>query len=477
MAALNPRPPYSPDELAALYPSNLQLHLVHVIFRHGTSQPALLKAHWTDEANLSGDTGERTPVTPRFQSAGLAPFWPYCQAASRFKAVVMEPEADWSLLTFQRRMETFGKKGENVVAMGPGGEKDNICPPGELTDRGRETTLQLGQRLRHLYVHQLGFLPENLGAQSEYYLRASPVARALESLEQVFTGLYPSANRSPTSPPLAIYTRSFAEENIFPNGASCRRLDQLSIAFAKLAAEKWNDSPEMQHLQSRIGKWVSGKIAVDGHPALCGITDTVNSTLAHGKTTRLPSEFYEPRVRKIMDDITVDEWYRGYNQSSEYRRLGVGSLLGDVKDRMLASVNETNEDGRLKIGLMGCHDTTIAGLLASLGGFDKKWPPFTSSIAFEMFREGRHNKSRNVFSKLFGAKSEDEGWYVRLKYNDKPVYVKGCKVAGRHLEGDESFCTLAAFKEIVEKMVPQDLKDECLRNMDKTGIPPIEEVE
>ncbi|KAG0126982.1 histidine phosphatase superfamily [Tuber indicum] len=456
MTTLDPRPPYSPDELAALYPSNLQLHLVHVIFRHG----------------------ERTPVVSRFQNAGLAPFWPYCQAASRFKAAVMEPRAGWSFLTFQRRMETFGKKGENVVATGPGGERDNVCLLGELTDRGRETTLQLGQRLRHLYIRQLGFLPENLGSQSEYYLRASPIIRAIESLEQVFIGLYPSTNRSPTDPPPTIYTRSFAEENLYPNDSGCKRLGQLTRAFSKLAAEKWNDSPEMQHLQSRIGKWVDGKIAVDGHPSLFGIFDSVNSTLAHGEATKLPNEFYEPRVREIMSDINVDEWYRGFNQSSEYRRLGVGSLLGDVKDRMLASVkHDTNEDGRLKIGLMGCHDTTIAGLLASLGGFDEKWPPFTSSIAFEMFREKERNMSRGVFSKLFGAKNEEEGWYVRLRYNDKPVYVKSCRVTGRHLEGDESFCTLTAFKEIVERMAPQDWKGECLSNMDKTGIPPIEEVE
>lgn len=35
----------------------------------------------------------------------------------------------------------------------------------------------------------------------------------------------------------------------------------------------------------------------------------------------------------------------------------------------------------------------------------------------------------------------------------------------------------AAFKEIVEKMAPQNWKEECLRNIDKTGIPPVEEVE
>jgi len=234
----------------------------------------------------------------------------------------------------------------------------------------------------------------------------------------------------------------------------------------------------MQHLQSRIGKWVDGKVAVDGHPQLCGIMDSVNTALAHGEATKLPNEFYEPRTREIMDSIIVDEWYRGYDQSSEYRRLGVGSLLGDVKDRMLASIkDDTNKDGRLKIGLMGCHDTTIAGLLASLGGFDKKWPPFTSSIAFEIFRKKEHNKNRYTFSKPFGVKNKEEGWYVRLRYNDKPVYVKGCKAIGRHLEGDESFCTLTAFKEIVEKMAPQNWKEECLRNMDKTGIPPVEEVE
>lgn len=42
---------------------------------------------------------------------------------------------------------------------------------GELTDVGRTTTLHLGQRLRKLYVEQLKFLPEDMGTESEYYLR------------------------------------------------------------------------------------------------------------------------------------------------------------------------------------------------------------------------------------------------------------------------------------------------------------------
>lgn len=173
--------------------------------------------------------------------------------------------------------------------------------------------------------------------------------------------------------------------------------------------------------------------------------DTVNATRAHGAATKLPAEFYEEEVRKYMEMINVDEWFRGYLQSSEYRKFGVGSLLGDVLDQMVATTADAPEKGRLKVALMGCHDTTLAGLLASLGAFDGIWPPFTSSIAFEMFRKKELEQSKSLWSKLLGGgKQKEEGYYVRLRYNDKPIVVKGCRKPGNHLEGDEGFCTLVS---------------------------------
>lgn len=35
-------------------------------------------------------------------------------------------------------------------------------------------------------------------------------------------------------------------------------------------------------------------------------------------------------------------------------------------------------------------------------------------------------------------------YFVRIRYNDRPVTVPGCRPPGKHLEGDESFCTLAS---------------------------------
>ena len=42
---------------------------------------------------------------------------------------------------------------------------------GELTDQGRMTTTQLGQRIRKLYVEQLGFLPQTLQDPNTLYIR------------------------------------------------------------------------------------------------------------------------------------------------------------------------------------------------------------------------------------------------------------------------------------------------------------------
>lgn len=195
----------------------------------------------------------------------------------------------------------------------------------------------------------------------------------------------------------------------------------------------------MAYLQEKIGKWMpeGNKVAIDGHPRISGLADSVNSTHVHDDSVKLPKEFYDPEVRRIMNDFNVDEWFRGYHQSNEYRKLGVGSLLGDIKDRTLQAASGKEP----KLALMGCHDTTLSAMLATLGAFDEKWPPFTSSIAVETFRF--KDQRTGIFDRLMGKKKED-GWFVRLRYNDKPLVVKGCKLPGRHLEGDETFCTMVS---------------------------------
>ncbi|KAL1963894.1 hypothetical protein VTN77DRAFT_7700 [Rasamsonia byssochlamydoides] len=510
MTTLTPREPYSKEELEHLYPKNLKLQLVQVFLRHG----------------------ERTPVSPRFQNAGLPAYWPYCSIARRMTAMVASKEdlSTWDNFQWRRTMEAFGHNDEAVIAAGPGGEAEGICQLGELTDKGRETTFALGQRLRHLYVDQLGFMPKIKSDAEDIYLRATPIPRALESLQQVFWGMYPASARTANFPPPVIVARALADETLYPNEGNCRRLRQLARLFADRAAQRWNTSEQMDYLNRLFSKWMppsSPKVAVDGHPRLSGIMDTINASLAHGPSTRLPPVFYDEKGREIMDKIAVDEWFSGYKENVEYRKLGIGALVGDIVDRMVSTAVEggwrsettsgTASPGKpIKFALSGCHDTTLAAILASMGAYEnEKWPPFTSSIAIELFstadRPGAESageilkefskpadaspKQSSFLSFLMGRPSPSRAptptpspshartplsdlpestrktlrnHYVRIRYNDRPVRIPGCAAKPtNHLPGDETFCTLEAFKEIADKFTPRDWKKECQDNIDE----------
>lgn len=194
MTSLQPRRAYTQEELKRLYPEDLQLQLVQVLLRHG----------------------ERSPVSARFQNAGLQAFWPYCSAARRMVSATREANSsDWTPLQWRRRLETFDNDDGPTLARGPRGEVDDVCNLGELTDKGRETTSQLGTRLRTLYVDQLQFLPSMIHNTDFIYLRATPIPRALESLQEVFLGMYPPNSRASSCPPPTIITRA-------PAGKCCK---------------------------------------------------------------------------------------------------------------------------------------------------------------------------------------------------------------------------------------------------------------
>ena len=347
--------------------------------------------------------------------------------------------------------------------------------------------------------------------------------RALESLQQTFLGMYPPSARAASFRTPIIVTRTQAEETLYPN-EMCQRFLQLTKAYGQRTADrceffspwlfrrlelsitafKGNETEEMRYLNSLISKWMpenSKRVAVDSHPRLTGILDTVNSTLAHGPKTRLPVKFYDVKGRENIEKICSEEWFSGYKESLEYRKVGIGPLVGDIVARMLGTVERKGKDGldwaenrrnwaaggdkdeaQIKFTLSGCHDTTLGALLGSFGTFDDKWPPYTSNLAIELFCATDKSPSSmtpapgagddqtpSLFGSLLGnvrwkdnssvkftRKPLDEmtpaekkslhGLYVRVRYNDHTVIIPGCKPPGKHLVGNGSFCTLVGLQ-------------------------------
>ena len=525
MSSLSPRKAYSAKELQELYPSHLKLQQVQIFLRHG----------------------ERTPTSARFEHVGLAAFWPYCSAAKHLLSVTLNSSSGWSASQWTRHLETFGADDNPVVVAGPQGEIDPMCNIGELTDQGRRSSYALGTRLRHLYIDQLRFLPATVKDPETIYLRATRIPRALESLQEAFGGLYPPHWRSESFPTPAIVLRAAADETLNPNNGYCKRFAELAQAFGRRSATKWNASSEMDYINNLIGSWMpetSKRVAIDSQPRLSGILDTIYSTLAHGPETKLPKDFYDHKSVSIMDRLVREEWFSGYNESREYRALGIGSLMGDIVSRMIVSVENTSQEEiieveesgekplrsqdkktAVKLGLSGCHDTTIASMLTSLGAFTTgSWPQYTSHVAVELFKKTNtpegdapkvwkvdkspvtgasdgYNKVSTSFRQSLGLNSKTpvdklgevnipsantrkkfdtlpeseraklDGYYVRIRYNDEPITIPGCKVPGKHLDGNVSFCTLEAFKTIVDKFTPLNWKQECRSSLNHPAFP------
>lgn len=172
-------------------------------------------------------------------------------------------------------------------------------------------------------------------------------------------------------------------------------------------------------------------IAVDSKPwKLHGILDTISSATAQPEMHKyLPIEFFDTEMRVAMERICAEEEFAGYVYSQEFRELGVGKALAETVQRMLDMRSQTTHSARLC--LLSCHDSTIAGILASLGAMaepDWYWPPFAAFLAIELYR-GQPNKT-----------TQGQPWYVRVSYMGKPLKLPIALAGGNHLPADETLC-------------------------------------
>lgn len=144
----------------------------------------------------------------------------------------------------------------------------------------------------------------------------------------------------------------------------------------------------------------------------------------------------------------------------------------------------------LKILVHSTHDTAIAALCQTLDVYDEKWPAFTASLTFELFKQvgpvlgadGRTIKEErpNVLDRLTGKKSTPNhctlsdtltivlqliqvstGLDIRLRYQNKSLPLPLCAAEEDHLPDHPEFCTLKAFRKRVEELTPKDWDKEC----------------
>ncbi|TEB31839.1 phosphoglycerate mutase-like protein [Coprinellus micaceus] len=412
-------------------PEPLQLEQVHVYVRHG----------------------ERTPVGVRLTGppANIPEHWAMCRRARRFRSAlsgILEKPGAANHDEIVHARKIVERKDGNTV--------DGECLLGELTDLGRHTTFSFGKNLRRLYVERLGFLPDQLDTDDVVYFRTTNMPRTTESLQEIVHGLYPPNKCHPSSIP-AVRVRNGKDENLVGNTYSCKRLAHLLVGFAEAAAEKYN--PSLSELDEKLSKFINGNpVRVDGKPRASGILDTVRSSIAHG--IDVPDELKDKNTTDLIEQAITAEWFG--DKTTEVRRLGIGPLFKDMLNKLDRKVDQGDKNP-LKILVHATHDTAIAAIHQTLDVFDEKWPAFTASVIFELYKgpspQGVLEHSQVMLARLRGNAPPTH--YIRMRSQNKSIKLPLCAGEGQHLPGHPEFCTLQAFKDGMEAVIPLDWDKEC----------------
>lgn len=414
-------------------PAGLTLEQVHVYVRHG----------------------ERTPVRTIMNShpAYIPEHWPLCKRERKLSTIPPSPD-----IGHGNAHSPGGIDVERVVESRNGDLTSGICMMGELTDIGHQSTHDFGKALRKIYIERLGFLPDSTQSTSPAYFRSTNVPRTIESLQQIINGLYPKG-KNLHRPRLVV--RNAKDEIIAPNHIGCRRLERLNASFGKAVAEGLNST--LKPLDQHLSKYLGGEpVRVDGKPKASGILDTIRAAKAHN--IQLPGEFNDQRTVDLLESAVVTEWFGGY-ENPEYRKLAIGPLLEDLQKKMQRKVEKRDQDP-LKLLVYSTHDTAIVGITNAFDVFDRRWPDFTASVTFELFKQPPQLVKQ---AKLFGFPSpmnmnpsaSRPSHYVRMRYQNKSLPLPACAKPGDHLPGHPELCTLQAFQRHVKGLTPEDWEKEC----------------
>jgi len=79
-----------------------------------------------------------------------------------------------------------------------------------------------------------------------------------------------------------------------------------------------------------------------------------------------------------------------------------------------------------KLRLLSGHDTTVVPLLAALGCYDGKWPPYASYIALELWAETDPSSGQEKFSVRIGSYASTFAWQPETR----TIFIRQEKCTG-----------------------------------------------
>jgi len=356
---------------------------------------------------------------------------------------------------------------------------------GQLTTRGFMQHIHLGSLLRKTYS---SFLNTQIKSVSNLYVRSTNYDRTIQSVAALLTALLPNGERHSKKMRIPVlYHIDESEEIMHGVGA---KLSSHTVgskgetviegscvkAVTSAAAEKASFIPskkDMTALQGVFGKEVDGRFITD-------LVDAALPPMCHGQP--LPCAASSP-ASCLPSDLLANLMHEA-DRAFCYRYTGVSGGANATKlatypfmQEILLHIRRASTGGEkysdMKLSIFSGHDTVIAPVLAGLGVYTNElcvWPPYASSIIFELWQDTKSPKTTEVSYKMIS--------FVRVLYNGKDITsaIPACRAEKeekgpqgmmtssiRKLGNKVGLCSVEALERQVEGMIApsKDFKDAC----------------
>ncbi len=280
---------------------------------------------------------------------------------------------------------------------------------GQLTQKGVHQEIALGKNMRQQYVYRYHLLPEKYNPDT-MYVRSTDMSRTILSADAFLMGLYPPAKRSPYDRPIPIHVVALDRDKLL---VSKPKKNIFSLVYLYYLYQKnWH---EMSPPESKLDYWSKQTgIPITNFKKLGQLAD--NLYIRELNHIPLPNGISNEDANEI---ISLDE--RVMLKAFEVKQITdpMGEeFLKTVKNYFDEAVHHSSS---LKYVLLSGHDSSIMSVMNTLDSPLDKAPPYASRVNFSLFEENNQ-------------------YYVKITYNNKPIYIRKC--------GSER-CSLLQFEKLL----------------------------
>ncbi|KAJ7393280.1 hypothetical protein OS493_006249 [Desmophyllum pertusum] len=355
-----------------------QLEMTQVLIRHGDRTPAVFIANM-DNGNYDYDCTFKTADYNHQQM-----FEEYAQATRHFT------------------LREFAKVAKTIHHLLPSGQK---CQIGQLTQKGFLQHFSLGKHMRTAYSGLI-----NTGIKSsDLLVRSTQRRRCVQSAAAFLYGLLTKDTIMSEGVTINITSEIWFKEDDDGVSYHCpslrRRWDQYKQRRDYVAGAA-KIEPIMQQF-SRLLRTPRASL-----PTIIFLTDAIYTRHCYKYT--LPCGpggcVSEEMAAKAMEFGT---WAITENCTG-IADVATHPMLIQIAKRM---INKSQRKSTLKFVLLSGHDTTVTPLLLNLGVHDRKrWTPYATRVAFELWRDTAVDSSQQP--------DAIDNFYFRVLVNGKVVTSK-----------------------------------------------------